>query len=643
VATGDVLPYPGAMGADALSSRAARRARDALPLAAASLGVIAALYGVDYLPTNDGPQNAYAAFVRAHLHEAPFDRYYAATWPWTAWGWGVVLGILERALGWREAYRAAIAVAALAWVLGGAAIVRALPRERRALVWVAGAGALQWALYMGFFNWLLGTGLGLWAFGAGVRLGHEPRARPWIAPGALLLLASVCHPFGAQVGGFGLLVHVLLSTPRAPWPRRFVWLALVGLVPVVVTVGSVIGLSGEELSPELMGHHPYYAPWPERLQGFAWFNASGPWFRWAPPLVVAALGLGAGLSRARRAGPLDRTLLVLATSLTALALLTPRHGVVWLHFSARFVPVAVLFASLLLPLEQLRARWARGAAHAALAGVFVVGTAWAARYHVRLRAASAPWLAALGAPDRARGTLLPIVTQTTLDPRVPRADMEIPFARPHVNTGLVYAMDRAAASPYTFSMFPAVHVIQNLDAFPRAPGPVYFQDALDRVTDRAARAAELVRLASYGASFDEVLVQGPEDLIQVLLDRGYEPVHRSAGLLLARFRGCPTTLRLEGRRPDPLQATVVLGWEPAFRPVEIDEGWSPAALPAERSLPLAGCGPIRVHVALGYPELACAGEDAAGQLHAGGGGTILCRIGPRGQPPASLSASPPER
>jgi hypothetical protein len=604
-----------------------------LPLALVIAGVVAALYSVDYLPTNDGPQNAYAAFVRSHISESPFDRYYAATRPWSAWGWGLVLGLLERVLGWREAYRASIAVAAISWVVGSAAIVRVLPRERHALVWVAGAGALQWALYMGFFGWLLGTGLGLAAFGTGVRLGHEPRASSWIGPGVLLLLASACHPFGAQLGGFGLLVHVLFATRPSSWPRRFVWLALVGLVPVVVSVGSAIDLEGAELSPWIMGNRPYQPPWPERLQGFAWFYVPGPWFRWAPPLLVATLGVGTALQRARRAGPLDRALLVTALALTALALLTPRHTVVWRHFSPRFVPVAVLFASLLLPLEALEGRRARlvarPLANAALAAIFVTSTAWALRYNVRLRAASAPWLAALGAPGSPRGTLLPIVMQTRFDLDVARQDLEIPFARPHVNTGLVYAMDRFEASPYTFSVLPAVHVIQNLEVFARAPGQAGFQDVLDRVRDPAERAAELVRLASYGASYDEVLVEGPEDAIQVFVDRGYEPIRRSERLLLARFRGCPTTLRVLGRRPEPLRATVVMGWDPAWRPVEIEEGWSPSRFPAERPLRLASCGPIRVRVAPDDPTLACKGEDASGMLHAEGGGTIDCELEPK--------------
>ncbi len=617
---------------DAEASRtgsARRRALEILPLALAMAGVVVAIYCVDYLPTNDGPQNAYSAFVRAHVREAPFDRYYGATWPWTAWGWGLVFGVLERVLGWREAYRAAVAVAAIAWVAGAGAIVGALPRERRALVWVAGAGALQWALYMGFFNWLLGTGLGLAAFGVGVRSGHEPRARCWVGPFVLFLLASACHPFGAQVGGLALLLHVLLSTAPSTWPRRLVWLSLVGLAPIVVSLGSVLGLEGAELSPYILGNRAYLPPWPERFQGFAWFYVSGPWFRWAPPLLVAVLGLFTALARLRRATPTDRALLVTALVLVLLALLTPRHGVVWRNFSPRFVPVATLFATLLLPLERLAARRGRALAHAGLAVIFVTSTAWAARYHVRLRAASEPWLAALGAPLGPRGTLLPIVTQTMLNPSVPREKLEIPFARPHVNTGLIYAMDRFAASPHTFSVLPAVHVIQDLEAFPRAPGQANFQDLLARVTEPAARTEELVRLASYGASYDEVLVQGPEDVIQAFLDRGYEPVHRSAGLLLGRFRGCPTTLRIEGQRPDPLRLTVVLGWDPAWRPVQIDESWSPPRFPAERPLELASCGPIRVHVAPDDRALACRGEDASGMLHASGGETIRCVLAPR--------------
>ena len=55
---------------------------------------------------------------------------------------------------------------------------------------------------------------------------------------------------------------------------------------------------------------------PERFQGFAWFYVSGPWFRWAPPLLVAVLGLFTALARLRRATPTDRALLVTALATT---------------------------------------------------------------------------------------------------------------------------------------------------------------------------------------------------------------------------------------------------------------------------------------------------------------------------------------
>lgn len=600
------------------------RALALLPLALATVGVVAAIYAVDYLPTNDGPQIAYTALVRARASDAPFARYYAAAPLWTTWLWGWMFAVLERVFGWREAYRAAVAVAAVAWVWGSAAVVRILPRERSALLWVAAAGALQWAFYMGFFNWLLGVGLGLAAFGLGVRDGHEPEAGAWFRCGVLLAIAAVAHPFGAQLGGCGLLVHVLLSTPRATWPRRFVWLALVGLVPLIVTVGAALELDGAALSPWFFGNKVYIAPWAERIHGLAWFYLSGPWYRWAPALGLAFLGLAAGTLRTRTSTPLDRTLLVLASMLTALALLTPRHTVTWLNFSPRFVPVAALFASFLVPLEVVARPRGRALANAFLVATFVASTAWAMRYHMRLRAGSAPWLAGLGAPESAHGTLLPIVTEARIDPSVPREALEVPFARPHVNTGLVYAMDRLEASPHTFSMLPAVHVIRDLETFPRAPAPSSFQDVLDRISDRTVRAAEIVRLASYGVGYDEVVVEGREDVVQAFLDRGYDPIHRGERLLLARFRGCPTMLRVEGHPRAPLRMDVVLGWDPAPRTVDVEEGWAPAALPAERPLRFASCGPIRVHIVLNDASVTCAGEDEGGMLHGEGGHTIVC-------------------
>ncbi len=591
----------------------------------ALVGATVAIYVVDYLPTNDGPHHAYGGFVRSRIGHAPFASVYAPTWPLSSWGFELVFAVLEKALGWREAFRASLAIAVDSWVVGCAVLVSTLPRPRRPVVALAGAGALQWALYMGFVNWLLGVGFALAALGVGMR-DELPTRKRFLWVGLLLAFGSVCHPFGAQFAGLGLLVHALVSLQRPLWAGRLRTLALVGFVPVVVTLGTVIALDGAELSPWLIGHRAYVAPWSERLRGFAWFYTSGPWYRWAPTLVLGLFGVSIALIRVRRLGPVDRVLLALAIVATAGALFVPRHGMVWQNFSPRFIPLALVFGALLLPVERVNGMALRGVCYAAFMALLLVSTVWGMGYHRRLREASGPWLDALREPPRAEGSLLPIVLETTLDPERARQDLEVPFARPHVNAGLVMAMQREAVSPYTFSVFPAIHVIRNRETFPRVPSPAYFQDVFHSVVDRRARSAEFVRLASYGAFFDEVFVEGPDDIVDVFLSSGYRAIHRGNRSLLARFEACPTKVRLDGQKPVPMRATVALGWDPEPRTVFVERDVTLSDWPAEVDVHFASCGAVRINVSAGEAELRCLGGDAEHAIHGKGGTTLRCDL-----------------
>ena len=296
-----------------------------------------------------------------------------------------------------------------------------------------------------------------------------------------------------------------------------------------------------------------------------------------------------------------------SVALVACALLTPRHGAFWQNFSPRFVPPALLLGALLLPLERMPGGLAAPALWVA-GSIGLVSNGVALDYNLRLRSVSQRWLAGLGVarPSKA-GTLLPIVMDAALDPRVSRRDYEVPYARPHVNTGLVYAMDRGAVAPSAFSLFPDIHLVLDRHSFPRAPSPHYFQDVFEQGTSDEARAIESVRLASYGSQFDEVLLIGPEPVIDVFVARGYRTVHRSERLFIGAFQGCPLTLHLAGKQPSRL--TVVLGWAPVDRPVTIEEEVPVTSFPFDHALPSAGCGPHWLSVTA--QGLACQenGED----------------------------------
>jgi hypothetical protein len=585
---------------------------------------LVAIYAVDYLPTNDGPQNAYAAFARARLGQPSFAHFYAPTWPWSAWGWNLVFATFDAVLGYREGLRAAVAVAALAWVTGIWSIARALPSWRLALGLVGAAGALQWALYMGFFNWLLGAGLGLLAIGLATvsDVGVLSKWR-WFAIAAVLGAASAAHPFGGQLGGAGLVLLSLSQLGRAEWPRRAVLLAAVGVVPIASTLGSVIGVSEITSHASYYAIEEYYPPISERLWGLIVFYLPGPWYRGVGALSLGLLGLGFGLAGLRRLSPTERALVALAALYLALALLTPRHAKGWQNFSPRFVPVALSVGALLIPLERVRWPHVRTVASSALVLWFGASTMWAVDYHRRLGTSSERWLAALDAPHERGRTLLPIVVDASLEPSVPRRDFEVPYARPHVNTGLVYAMAREAVSPYTFSASPSFHVILDRERFPRVPSIP--QDVLHLVPDPAIRLAEAHRLASYGARFDETLFIGPEDFVEVFETRGFERIHRGPNLFLGRFVGCPTSLAISGDRGPDTTLTIVTGWDPAYRAVELVEDLKPESWPLVRAMERAPCGRIWLRV-ISSDGARCRGATNEGDIFVNGGGRVECEL-----------------
>lgn len=604
--------------------RPADRISDCMPLGIAIAFTVIAIYAVDYLPTNDGPKMAYAGFARAHLGEEPFASHFTAHWPVTSWLWPAVFGLLERLLHWREAYRLCVAATAAGWVLGVHTLVAALPRPRRALVWLLGAGSLQWALYMGFFSFLASMSMGMAAFGIALQeTSVKVDRKRWMKIGALLALASVTHPFGAQLGGLGVFLHTLLAVPRSGWRRRIPPLFLVGLLPMATTIGALIALDAIADHPAMIGHEAYSPPWQERWMGLSWFYTSGPWYRAYPPVAAAALALGLAIVRIneRTLRPRERALLAVGLVYLALGLLVDRHGTGWKNFSPRFVPVALAMLVTLLPLEALRGR-AIQLTQLTLAIVFATSTGWAIDYHLRLRAESEPWLTALEVPAAGTRTLLPLVTRTILRGSIDqRRDFEVPFARPHVATGSAYAMARNAVAPYGFTHFPHLHLVEGPSSPPK-PG-LGFQDTLQR-WDPAARHRELTRLAIYAARYDEVLLIGTADQVELFEGRGFEPMVKSDTLFLGSFRGCPTKLTVTGPNPPP-EMVVVVGWEPWPRSAW-DTTWQPARLPAQRELPMSACGPLWIRVAVAGGHLRCANEDAQKRLLTTGGTNVSCEL-----------------
>jgi hypothetical protein len=81
-------------------------------------------------------------------------------------------------------------------------------------------------------------------------------------------------------------------------------------------------------------------------------------------------------------------------------------------------------------------------------------------------------------------------------------------------------------------------------------------------TDPSLRRSELVRIASFGAEFDDVIFYGHPEDADTLPDLGYEAELRRGGLFLGHFVGCSARLRVTGATGE---VGILMGWLPSDR------------------------------------------------------------------------------
>ena len=364
---------------------------------------------------------------------------------------------------------------------------------------------------------------------------------------------------------------------------------------------------------------------------------SGPaWRAW--PLALLALGsLAFGVVRARDGrGPFDRSLLVAGAGFLAAATALPLHLPNWEFFSVRFAPIATVLLCLALPVERLPLVGRRAVAVASL--VFALAaTGWGAVHHRSLFERTAPAHAGLDLDYRTEGTRLAIVLDPfagrTLDER--RAD--VPYTAPLANLGKLYALAQGGMVPRGFYVDPAIHGVLltdwGRDHLPASADPRVAIQALDpaRGGGAAEREAVATYLASGGTRFDDVVLWGSERDVDHLEWLGYETLWRRGGLGLARFRGCPRSVRFPADAPLAPDDRLEVGWYPALETTHT-YGLGAVAVEPDGARVLRmrqSCGALWVRLA--DAGRACAGADAEGRLllPPGPEASVECRPAPR--------------
>lgn len=198
-----------------------------------------AIYAVDFLLTNDGPQHLLTAFVHRFYHSSPlrFDETWIINEPLTDHGYKEVFGLLVTWFPWRLAdriaFHAPVLVASAGWLLvarwrGGQWQVRGLLLLGLSITWNYWIGFLPFAYASAFSPWILLVFL------------TSSLERPFhlFIFAALLLLQAHCHPFPAMVIG-----GLVFGTSVARRDLKGVLRVIVGGLPAAALALYVAHLS----------------------------------------------------------------------------------------------------------------------------------------------------------------------------------------------------------------------------------------------------------------------------------------------------------------------------------------------------------------------------------------------------------------
>jgi hypothetical protein len=286
----------------------------------------------------------------------------------------------------------------------------------------------------------------------------------------------------------------------------------------------------------------------------------------------------------------------------------------------------------LLPSEALASATAtvRRTVIAAGCGLLLLNLSWQTLYSTRLWLAASDILEATRAPLTRSGARLPIILNPAMESQYAPLSTLVPFALPLRNAGALFALEQGGFVPYLFASVPTVHphVIRQeaLVTLPAAPDRNYLTPLfMLQDVERRERLTILNYMLSFSDRFQDVIVSGNEADLLVVSKRGFDIDFQNASTLIARFRGCPATLRLPEHLPHPL--LVSFGWYPSLRPSK-ELRVASSGQPLSIDLQGTPCGKIWLRVVLDTDH---SGQVSAGDavcLDAAQDGIFLAKLGP---------------
>jgi len=526
-------------------------------LIALSILLVGSLWTIPYLPTNDAPESVLTVHMEQHYSD-PGSIYadaYEPSLQFAGRGFTILQAPLQAALGWQQGLHVALAVMALLGAWGFVWFVREVHPGRSALGFLGFPLALTWEFYMGFFAFVVGSGIGLFVLGLTVRWRRLDGARRAVLAG-LLLLQAIAHVFSAALTG--MIVALVLVT-RAPRGARLAELGRVALMGAPA-VGILLAANSRAGYIRSLVPGVFFVPLGRLARTLPRIVAPGPAARALVIAAVVAILLVASLvALVGRATETTSRSLALAAVLFALAgAFLPLHIPGWQYFSTRFVPLAVLLAIAVVPLERLASpsgvRWSSIA-------IFVCSAAWLVTsypFHRRLADTATAALRGLEAPVTRHEVWLPFILDPFNGLAMDPTASEVPYLAPLLHIGALYATVHGGIIPFTFASSPATCPFQvrplGLPARP-LPDPTLVWNVIDSDPfhkDPVFRHGFEDDLANYAMYYEGVLLVGaePSDIAHWKA-RGFLSEWQGDSVFLGHFEPCAVDVVTTPGRPPP--------------------------------------------------------------------------------------------
>ncbi len=525
----------------------------ALALSILSVLLVATIWVVPYLPTNDGPESILAVHIENHFGDPGviYPEVFVPAPQFAGRGFTVLFEPLEDLLGWRRGTQVALSIIVLTQAWGAVALLAALDVRRISFAFVAFPLALSWPLYMGFFAFCLASGVGLFILAAALRGNGLLRSA---VTAALLLLQAFFHMFAAVLTGTVLAVAIVARAPRGRRLAALLEAAITGLPALGLTVAAFL-VARHAATAVPFGQGFSHLPLHESAALLPRTLLPGPLARAGAVtmLVVTGLGLAARRALARETPAVERVLPLAAAALLAIGVLGPLHVPGWQFFSQRFVWLGAVLAIVAVPLPSGRAAAPVGWL---LFGGSALSLVLSCSFHGRLAAAASDVVAGLDAPVARRRVFLPITLEPAGKPGVSPTDAEVPFLAPLRHIGALFAVAEGGLTPFTFASNP---VTWPFTLRPDAPAPppvppleeyIGLLSRPDFQTDLEFRRLEEGILATYAMLYEGIVLTGARaDDLAFFHRRGFVTDWERGTVLIGHFEPCALHISVPAGTP----------------------------------------------------------------------------------------------